>query len=105
MTDEPATCPSCRGPLHEDQRRGVRFRRCARCRGAFLEYAVLEALLPGEGPLLPEPPPEHGYPVHYPQEDHGHTRARPRPTFGPGWGGTALARGTRPDATRLFWGR
>lgn len=105
MSDDPFTCPQCGAPMYADARRGVRFHRCAQCRGVFVEYAVFEALLPGNQPLIAEPPPEHGYPVHYPQQDHGHARSRPRPTFGPGWGGTALARGTRPDAARLLWGR
>lgn len=48
------------------------------------------------------PPPEHGYPAHYPQDATGHPRATP-PPFGPAWG---LGPGDHPtsDAGGLLRG-
>lgn len=93
-------CPSCGGELHGTSRGDVAFRRCLSCGSALLDAAVLDRLLPPTSP--PGPRHEaHGYPVHYPQDDHGHTSGRPRPTFAPSWSSSADA----PDATWLMFGR
>lgn len=74
---------------------------CDAC-GAGCLPAVTLAEVFGEPVPPPEPPSEHGYPMHHPQQDAGHVAARGVPTFGPSWGlGPRLA---SPDGAGLLRG-
>lgn len=82
-----------------DSRGAVEFLVCRVCGAGCFDAATLKVVLGEAAPAAP-PPPEHGYPDHYPQQVWGHVDARALPTFGPRWG--LGSRGADADAAGLL---
>lgn len=76
----PLSCPKCRGAMFTHNRQGIHIEQCNQCRGIFLDYGELEAILqlqmqwqqqmmPPSGVQPPQPgwgAPQHaGYNPHY----------------------------------------
>ncbi|WP_232549345.1 hypothetical protein [Propioniciclava soli] len=85
-----------------ERRRGEDLLVCSECSAACVDAPVLARLL-GEPAPAHRPPPEHGYPVHHPQQDAGHVARRGSPLFGPAWG--LGPRRPDADAAGLLRGR
>lgn len=73
-------CPKCHGNMRTYDRNGVHIDQCEMCRGIFLDYGELEALMRIESQWAqqhyaapPPPPPAHGAPGWgVPHHHHGH---------------------------------
>ncbi|ACY97299.1 MULTISPECIES: zf-TFIIB domain-containing protein [Thermomonospora] len=50
-------CPKCRGTMRTYDRNGVQIEQCDMCRGIFLDYGELEALIRMQQTYMQAPPP------------------------------------------------
>ncbi len=64
------TCPKCRGTMRTYDRNGIHVEQCTQCRGVFLDFGELDALIRLESSAYAAPPP--------PMPQQGH--------YGPDWG-------------------